>query len=541
MNDISRRKFIGVALGAGAVAMLPGMAFPAGSQPEQTPPASPATGAALNKIKEQIEQWKRDGKKFKADQLASDNDEQWSRLIHHYFDRDGFTSISVNSANLCPSLKPVNQMATMVQQMLNKDISFPMRGELAQASLDYGLNTVKTWFGLAGTDSKADFLLALTANCTEGNNFINNGLVTSGFFDTEKDNIVVWDVNHPTNYDAWMYRKATQRWGKNSIRTLQTKMFVQKVTAEEKKMGIIPSDPQGVTDIIEPLMSLVDKHTKMVALSWQSNESGMLLPMNRIVHELRSINKNIHIHADSAQTFGVLDLQLGKVEVDSITGSFHKWPCGPKMVGIIYMNNRTGAAERFAPGIWGYDEYINTPVDYGFDAATGKIDPNAKRFSYLGQQNDATLVATWMAALFHTGNFHPNVTPAKVEARIHFLGSQAKKALFTHLPRIFPEFTPETAYKWISTPTSNDSLRSSVFLFKAPEGIQAGDVMQNVYRHHKFAIANLKVKGHDLLRVSPTFCNTSQDVNNVVEAVVDVIQAMREGKLANNTHLRAYA
>ena len=237
----------------------------------------------------------------------------------------------------------------------------------------------------------------------------------------------------------------------------------------------------------------------------------------------------------------MLDLKLGKVELDSMTGSFHKWPCGPKMVGIIYMNNKTGAAEKFAPSIWGYDEYINTPGDYGFDAAAGKIDPNAKRFSYLGQQNDATLVSTWMAALFHTGNFHPNVTSARIEARIHYLGDQAKNALYEHLPKIFPEFTPKTAYKWIATPTTNDAFRSSVFLFKTPDGIQAGDVMQHVYEQHKFAIANLKVKGHDLLRISPTFCNTSQDVHDVVAAIIDVIKAMKNNKLANNTHLRSYA
>jgi len=365
--------------------------------------------------------------------------------------------------------------------------------------------------------------------------------VTSGFLDPQKDNIVVWDVNHPTNYDAWMYRKATQGWGKDSIRTLQTKMFSQSVTDTELQQGMLPSDPKNEDDIIAALKSLVTPQTKLVTLSWQSNECGMLLPMERIVQELRAINKDIFIHADSAQTFGVLDLQLGKVDVDSITGSFHKWPCGPKMVGIIYMNNKRGAAEKFTPSIWGYDEHINTPVDYGFSAEEGKIDPNAKRFSYLGQQNDATLVSTWMAALFHTGHFHPGVTPAKIEARIHYLGDQAKNALYQLLPKIFPDFTPKEAYKWIATPTTNDGLRSSVFLFKVPDGIQAGDVMKHVYEQHQFAIANLKVKGHNLLRIAPTFCNTSGDVHDVVAAIVDVIQAMRNKKLANNTHMRSYA
>jgi len=542
MSEFTRRKFIGVALGVGGAAMLPGVAF--SSSLRKSGPAKKAkaaTGSALERIKAQIEQWKQDGQQFKADQLAADNDVQWDRLLKHYFDRDGFVSISVNAANLCPCLKPVNGMAALVREMLDKDISFPMRGELADASLGYGLDAVKSWFGLKDAAAKGDALFALTANTTEGNNFINNGLVTSGFLDPQKDNIVVWDVNHPTNYDAWMYRKATQGWAKDSVRTLQTKMFAQTVTAEERQQGMLPSDPQSEDDIIAALKALVTPQTKLVTLSWQSNECGMLLPMDRIVHELRAINKDIFIHADSAQTFGVLDLQLGKVDVDSIAGSFHKWPCGPKMVGILYMNNKRGAADRFTPSIWGYDEHINTPVDYGYSAEEGKIDPNAKRFSYLGQQNDATLVSTWMAALFHTGHFHPGVTPAKIEARIHYLGDQAKMALYKHLPKIFPDFTPKEAYKWIATPTSSDKLRSSVFLFKTPDGIQAGDVMKHVYEQHQFAIANLKVKGTNLLRISPTFCNTAGDVNNVVEAIVDVIQAMRHKKLANNTHMRSYA
>lgn len=541
MTEFTRRKFIGVALGLGGVAMLPRMAFSASHAAGAAKKNTAAPGSALAAITAQIKRWERDGRKFKAAQLAPANDAQWEQLIRHYFDRAGFTSISVNAANLCPCLRPVNEMVSMIQEMLDKDISFPMRGELAEASLGYGLDEVKNWLGLEKADAKGDALFALVANTTEGNNFINNGLVTSGFLDPQKDNVVVWDVNHPTNYDAWMYRKATQGWGKNSIRTLQTKMFAQTVTDEERRQGMVPSDPKSADDIIAALKAVVTPQTKLVTLSWQSNECGMLLPMDRIVHELRAINKDIFIHADSAQTFGVLDMQLGKIDVDSIAGSFHKWPCGPKMVGLVYMNNKRGAADKFTPSIWGYDEHIMTPIDYGFSAEEGKIDPNAKRFSYLGQQNDATLVATWMAALFHTGHFHPGVTPAKIEARIHYLGDQAKKALYKHLPKIYPDFTPKTAYKWISTPTTNDALRSSVFLFKCPEGLQAGDVMKHVYEQHRFAIANLKVKGHDLLRISPTFCNTSGDVNDVVEAVVDVVKAMRSKKLANNTNMRSYA
>ncbi len=55
--------------------------------------------------------------------------------------------------------------------------------------------------------------------------------------------------------------------------------------------------------------------------------------------------------------------------------------------------------------------------------------------------------------------------------------------------------------------------------------------MKHVYEQHKFGIANLTVKGYGLVRISPTICNSVQDINDVVEATVDVIRAMRQNKL----------
>lgn len=536
----SRREFIGASLGLGSVLFIPNILLAKNHKVGDESAKTEIQVQALKEIRAYIKQCSAEGAGFTSDKLAANNNAQWERLVNHYFERDKYTCISVNAANLCPSMKPVLHMVDLVQDMLAKDISFPMRGELAEASLGYGLEAMKKWFGLEKQKYEADYLMALVSNSTQGNNFINNGLVVSGFFDPQKHNVVVWDVNHPTNYQAWEYRRATQGWAKDSVRIVRTKMFTNKIGSSDGP-GVMPSDPANEDAVIKAILSQVDENTRVVTLSWQSNECGMLLPMKRLVHELRKVNKDMHIHADSAQTMGVLDLKLGDLDVDSITGSFHKWPCGPKMVGLLYMNNKTGAAERFTPSEWGYDEHIMTPEDYGFMAASGQIDPNAKRFSYLGQQNDATLVSTWMAALFHTGDFHPQVNPKRIEERVHYLGSRAKEELFRHLPSIYPDFNSKKAYKWISTPTTNDKLRSSVFLFRTPDGIKAGDVVKNVYEHHQIAIANLHVLGHDLVRISPTFCNTATDIEDAVRATVDVIKAMKKGKLANNTVSRSYA
>ncbi len=144
MDKFSRRAFLGMALGAGGAVVAPNLAF--SKQTPQTPLVATDTGSALQIIQNQIAAWHKEGQQFGADQLEADNDTQWDRLLDQYYERNKLTCISVNSANLCPSLKPVDEMVEIVGELLRRDISFPWRGELAEASLGYGLDAVKNWF-----------------------------------------------------------------------------------------------------------------------------------------------------------------------------------------------------------------------------------------------------------------------------------------------------------------------------------------------------------------------------------------------------------
>ncbi len=540
MNGISRRRFIGYMAGLASGAAAP---FTLLAEPRQVNAAvgfDPGSLSVLKQIEGIINQWAKDGAElFAQDTLEPGNQVNWRKLIDFYFPHGVDTSpvprcTSVNAANLCPSLNHVDTMVKWIQDVLACDISFPLRAELATASQARAVEAIKTWIGQGGSNVVAPHLIALTRNSTEGNNILNNGLVDSGYFDPSKDNVVVWDKNHPTNYQAWKYRRSVNKWKAGAVRTIATDMFAQQPSRAQN----IPSDPQSIDSILRALDAVMDKNTRVVSLSWQSNECGMLLPMREIVEFIRKkYGESVHIHADSAQTFGVLDLRLAEVGVDSIVGSFHKWPCGPKMVGLLYLRAENTPAEHFVPSIWGYDEYIKTPQDYGYDPDQGEIDSTAKRFTYLGQQNDATLVSTWITALFHTGRFHPHLNPRVIEDRIAYLGDLTKNTLIANLGRVIKDFDKSKPYKHIATPTSLDSLRSSVFLFKTPEGIDPGSVMQHVYTEHGIAIAALD----GLLRIAPTINNSESDIDDAVEAVIDVIKNMQQGKLPINIHKRHYA
>ena len=86
---------------------------------------------------------------------------------------------------------------------------------------------------------------------------------------------------------------------------------------------------------------------------------------------------------DGAQAFGVIDVNLAEVKPDFFTGSMHKWPCGPKEKGVLYVNR--AMQDRIAPSIYGV---------YG--GAVGI----SRTFEAEGQRDDASIAAVVKALEF---------------------------------------------------------------------------------------------------------------------------------------------
>ncbi len=53
---------------------------------------------------------------------------------------------------------------------------------------------------------------------------------------------------------------------------------------------------------------------------------------------------------DGAQSFGLMDVDLSDWQPDFFSGSAHKWPCGPKETGVLFVNERMH--EEFWPSMY---------------------------------------------------------------------------------------------------------------------------------------------------------------------------------------------
>ena len=115
---------------------------------------------------------------------------------------------------------------------------------------------------------------------------------------------------------------------------------------------------------------------------------------------------------DGAQTWGALDLDLHGLGCDSFAASAHKWYCGPKEVGLLYVRRERipeSWPSTVAPG-WG---------DEAQTELTG-----AQKFESMGQRDDAAISAMREAA-----GFHSSIGTARVERRVRELSSLLKQSL----------------------------------------------------------------------------------------------------------------
>ena len=79
---------------------------------------------------------------------------------------------------------------------------------------------------------------------------------------------------------------------------------------------------------------------------------------------------------DGAQSFGLLDVDLSDIQPDFYSGSAHKWPCGPKENGVLYINKSA------QPKIWASI----------FSAYPGRVGVS-RTFEGFGQRDEPAMIA----------------------------------------------------------------------------------------------------------------------------------------------------
>jgi hypothetical protein len=155
--------------------------------------------------------------------------------------------------------------------------------------------------------------IVLTRNTSEANNLVSSGLPLKA-----GDEVIVFDDNHPSNHAAWREKGA------------RAGFAVEIVPA--------PSPHPGPEYFVEAFIKKTTPRTKLWTFTHVTSTVGDQLPAKDLCAAARE--RGILTHLDGAQTFGVLDVDLSDLQPDFYSGSAHKWPCGPREVGLLFVNRR---------------------------------------------------------------------------------------------------------------------------------------------------------------------------------------------------------
>lgn len=302
--------------------------------------------------------------------------------------------------------------------------------------------------------------IALVRNSSEANTVAVRGLALS-----PGDRIILTDHNHPSTLDSW------------------------KLRAEREKLDLhivpVPVGAKSAQELLDGIAAAITPETKAIFLSHMSNITGIIYPVAEIAKIARS--KNIWLHADGAQTFGWLTLNLGTLGVDSYSGSTHKWLMGPLEGGMLYV--RRARQAELQPIMMSHGYWLTDPANLN----------TAQKYEILGQRDDPRLMA--FAA---TLDVLDGVGEAAIEQSARQRAASMRQAL-----------TGVTGAKPVGSGVA--AITGPVITLAFP-GRDVAALRAKLWQA-RIATAASKVGGAPAIRFSPHIYNSDDDVAAVIEGL----------------------
>jgi cysteine desulfurase/selenocysteine lyase len=301
--------------------------------------------------------------------------------------------------------------------------------------------------------------IIITQSVTDGVNIVANGMK----FDNNS-NIVIrgGEHEHHANYFPWL--------------KLGEKIDVRSLPVDENG-GFRNSD----------LKKLLDKRTKLVALSHGLYNSGLILPVKEIGKELQK--ENIPYFLDTAQTVGCVgEFDFADTGCDFMSFNCSKWLCGPMGTGVFYCKRESSN--------------LLEPLNIGGESA----DSNG----------NYGLTYKKLPDRFQTG-FRNYVGLAGIESSVTFLQNLGWDNIRNHIINLSNLFINEIG----KIPESkvfgpdNEAERTSIVSFEI--GKHDPEKIVSVLAQKEIIIAKREIYEKSILRISPHIYNTKDEILRLVE------------------------
>src|SRR5688572_9079211 len=363
--------------------------------------------------------------------------------------------IFLNAANLCPTSMPVVEALERNTRFLDADPSSASRARLGEGR-EESRRLIAEALGVTAEE------IVITRNTSEANNLVSSGLELK-----PGDEVVVFGDNHPSNLAAW--RQKAQRFGFAVI-----------------EVPAVTPHPGGDA-YVDAFTRALTPRTRVLAMTHVTNTIGDRLPVEQLCGTAR--DRGVLSIVDGAQTFGALNVNLRTLGADFYTGSAHKWPCGPKETGVLFVN--AAVHDRIQPSLVSL-----------YPGAVGI----SRRLEAYGQRDEAALATVGAAIRFQT-DIGRSVIETRLRQIVHRLAAGLRGI--------------EGVSLWTNTDPQNSA---GIVVFK-PAALEPRRVASTLYEQHRVACASAGGSSRPGVRFSPHFYNTLEEMDRAVDAVRRIVAA----------------
>ena len=210
-----------------------------------------------------------------------------------------------NCSTTKPDEKVISEMTRVMKRCFGNPSSLHGMGSLALEEIN------KSRYQVASLLAVPSDTIYFTSGASESNN-----IAILGSLINKTGHIVTTTIEHSSVL--------------NPIQYLEKKGFNVTYVSPSEKSHTIEAD-----DVI----AAIRKDTVFVSVMTVNNETGDILPLEKIVKGIKQKNKSILIHTDATQSYGKIPFPTYKIPVDFLSASAHKIH-GPKGIGILYARDR---------------------------------------------------------------------------------------------------------------------------------------------------------------------------------------------------------